>query len=224
MRNFKTLSLLIFAISFIFISCTKEGPEGPVGATGPQGPAGVNGTNGSTGPGGPTGPAGPTGPQGPQGPAGTANVIYSSWLSITTASAVPDTSVLNQGIVTRIYRDAPGITQANLDNGVVLSYLQEIASPSGIYQMPYLFRVGGADIFQFGFIPVVGKICYYVSNLTTGVNASVFGTAKVRHVIIPGGTAGGRMSNGQSTYFGHTADEWKVMSYHDVCTLLNIQE
>src|SRR5690242_16273859 len=76
MRKFRLLTILLLAVAFIAVNCTKEGPEGPAGATGPQGPAGVQGPAGPAGPAGPNGPAGPTGPQ---GPAGTANVIYSPW-------------------------------------------------------------------------------------------------------------------------------------------------
>jgi len=118
MRNFKLLSLLTLAITFLAVSCTKEGPEGPVGATGPQGPAGANGTNGTPGATGPTGPAGPTGPQGPTGPAGTANVIYSSWFSEATFNpSWADTTLFGLGIISRGIKAAPGITQTILDQG-----------------------------------------------------------------------------------------------------------
>ena len=81
MRKLTSLSLLLLAISFIVVNCTKEGPQGPAGATGAQGPGGATGATGSL-----------VVPvllarkallvQGPQGPAGTANVIYSNWFTI----------------------------------------------------------------------------------------------------------------------------------------------
>ena len=52
-----------FAISFLFISCSKEGPAGPAGAAGSTGAPG---------------PTGPQGPAGAKGDPGTANVIYSN--------------------------------------------------------------------------------------------------------------------------------------------------
>ena len=49
MRKFRLLSLLFLAASFVFVSCTKEGPEGPAGAAGAQGPAGSAGAPGAPG-------------------------------------------------------------------------------------------------------------------------------------------------------------------------------
>ena len=121
MRKFRLLSLLFLAISFIAVSCTKEGPEGPAGATGAQGPAGIGGTTGATGPAGATGPQGPVGPTGPQGPAGTANVIYSSWFTFATADWV-DSAIVNVGSAKRAIRTAPGITSTVMNQGVILSY------------------------------------------------------------------------------------------------------
>jgi len=227
MRKLRFLSLLLLAITFIVINCTKEGPEGPVGATGPQGPAGPAGAAGAAGAAGTPGAPGATGPQ---GPAGTANVIYSSWAFTGQNSATPDTSLLGEGTVNVGYRTAPGITQAILDNGVVLSYASNSGTtPTAIYTMPWI-RVNpfvANQTIKYGFMPVVGKIIYYTSNLTTGLNSglgSVSTTLYTRYVIIPGGVAGGRMASGEQTYFGHTADELKAMSYHDVCSLLSIPE
>lgn len=219
MRNFKLLSLLSLAITFLAISCTKEGPEGPVGATGPQGPAGTNGANGTPGA---TGPAGPTGPTGPQGPAGTANVIYSSWATVSTnrdtTGIVPFGPAVRYGT-----RSAPGVTQAILDNGVVLSYMQNNVTPTSITPLPTTLVLFG-DRFQFGFVLGVGTIYYYLDDITTGTNSTTSLSTPTRYVIIPGGVSGGRLANGEATYLGHTAAQWKAMSYHDVCTLLNIPE
>src|SRR6476620_8000639 len=116
MRKFRLLSLLLLALTFILVNCTKEGPEGPVGATGPQGPAGSNGTPGATGPTGPAGPTGPVGPQGPQGLPGTANVIYSSWFNFAPTDWA-DSSMVNLGTAKRAIKTAPSATQGVLDNG-----------------------------------------------------------------------------------------------------------
>src|SRR5258705_7467572 len=91
MRKYRLLSLLIISITFLIVDCTKEGPQGAQGPTGAQGPLGPVGPQGLVGPAGPQGiqgplgaqgPQGPQGAQGPQGPAGTANVIYSTWATL----------------------------------------------------------------------------------------------------------------------------------------------
>jgi hypothetical protein len=221
MRKLRFLSLLLLAITFIVINCTKEGPEGPVGATGPQGPAGTNGTNGAAGtPGAPGAP----GATGPQGPAGTANVIYSSWFSEAAFNpSWADTTVFGLGVISRGIKAAPGITQAILDQGVILSYIQApgFISPQ---LMPYIYGGGGA-VLEHNYFAQVGKIYYYWYNVTAGTGAGLTSSAlQYRYVIIPGGIAGGRMASGQQTYYGRTVNELKTMSYHDVCTLLNIPE
>lgn len=237
MRKLTSLSLLLLAISFIVVSCTKEGPEGPAGATGAQGPAGSTGATGSTGAQGATGPQGPVGPQGPQGPAGTANVIYSAWTAITTTVATPDTAVTFEGNVTRAYVAAPSLSQAVLDNGVVVSYVRLAGSPSASAEVSLPWSFGGAiagNIFKLGYAPLLNKVCYYLANMTTGNNGStaVGGpigiNAAVRYVIIPGAVAGGRGISSEkiAEINGHTytETELKNMSYHDLCTLLRIPE
>ena len=59
MRKYTTTALLLFALTYVFVACSKEGPEGPPGPQGPQGNPGIQGA---------------TGPQGPIGVAGNANV------------------------------------------------------------------------------------------------------------------------------------------------------
>jgi hypothetical protein len=151
---------------------------------------------------------------------------------LTTTFTTPDTSIGIQGVVSRHYRLAPGITQSILDNGVVLSYLSQGTPPSttGIFPLPYLFPhpSGPNQTLQFSYLPVIGKICYYVSNLTTGINNTVGITADTRYVIIPGGVAGGRGVNSEKivdikgqTY---TESQLKNMSYQQVCSLLNIPQ
>ena len=199
MRKFRLLSLLFLAITFIAVSCTKEGPEGPAGATGPQGPTGANGANGPAGPTGPTGPQGPTGPvgpQGPAGPAGTANVIYSSWFPIL------GTDWTGSGTANQSYTlTAPGVTQAIRDNGVVLVYV---------------------TTFDFYLPATVGQIllrAYRPSSAFTLI------TINVRYVIIPGGVAGGRTIGKAAEINGqvYTESQLKAMSYQQVCSLLKIQ-
>ncbi|HWR33084.1 MAG TPA: hypothetical protein VN451_06145, partial [Chitinophagaceae bacterium] len=133
MRKFRLLSLLALAITFIAVSCTKEGPEGPAGATGTQGPTGATGATGATGP---TGPQGPAGPTGPQGPPGSANVIYSSW-AFEPGNWGSDTTMLslNGGIAKRFIVAAPSLSQTILDQGVILAYMKggvTSANPVGL--------------------------------------------------------------------------------------------
>lgn len=223
MRKFRLLSLLAIAITFLAVSCTKEGPEGPTGATGAQGPTGATGPAGPAGPTGPTGPAGPTGPtgpQGPQGPAGTANVIYSSWAA---PGSWADTSLSTFGTVSRSIRTAPGVTQAILDQGIVLCYFN--AGGSGtIFQLPWSLAYLGNAV-QLHFALTVGKVIFYIADLNDGNASGLFVTGPLRYVIIPGGVAGGRMAEKSCEINGrvYTESQLKSMPYADVCRLLRIQ-
>lgn len=219
MRKFRLLSLLFLAISFIAVSCTKEGPEGPAGATGAQGPAGIGGATGPAGATGPTGPQGPVGPAGPQGPAGTANVIYSSWFTFATTDWA-DSSIVNVGSAKRAIKAAPGITAAVMNQGVVLSYMAFTADPNqAFYALP--FTLAGTTPVVFGFLPNTSKVVYYLVNLNgTNPGFTTPGTFSYRYVIIPGGVAGGR-----STYVGNTGytmDQIKAMPYDQVARIFNI--
>lgn len=206
MRKFSLLSILLAASTFIIINCTKEGPEGPAGPQGPQGNPGIQG---------------PAGTNGAPGPPGTANVIFSSWASVTTNT---DTTSLTAfgGTVKYTIRAAPGITQGVLDSGVVLSYSRNSGAPTtSIVPLPYFFPnpFSAGEILQFGFVPAVGQIYYYVANLTTGVNTVIFLTT-VRHVIVPGAISGGRMVNGPAT--GYSKEDLEKMSYEEIIQLFNI--
>ncbi|HMU45303.1 MAG TPA: hypothetical protein PKC72_02995 [Chitinophagaceae bacterium] len=226
MRKFKLLSLLSFAIIFLAISCTKEGPEGPAGATGPQGPSGTNGATGPTGPTGPAGPQGPTGPTGPQGPAGTANVIYSTWATFT-AGDWADSSMSNLGTAKRAIRTAPGLVQAIVDNGVVLTYTRNPGFPGvGPYMLPFTVLSSVPNI-VIGYIPVTGKVIFY-NQRTDNSGGIVLNTAyEFRYILIPGGVAGGRSANSGETVVDingqvYTESQLKHMPYNQVCSLLKI--
>ena len=215
MRKFNLLSLLALTITFLAVSCTKEGPEGPAGATGAQGPAGTTGATGAAGATGATGPAGATGAQ---GPAGTANVIYSSWAPLGTYADTTFTLAIGT-VVSRAIRTAPGITQAILDQGVVLTYVQV-----GTLVSSLPVTVTGPLVF--GNVNVVGKIFFYFSNPTTGnASGASSGNSPVRYVIIPGGIAGGRGNSEKMVEIKdqvYTESQLKNMPYSQVCSLLNI--
>lgn len=219
MRKFSLLSVYFLALSFIFVSCTKEGPEGPAGATGPQGPAGTTGATGATGATGPAGPQGPVGPQGPQGPAGTANVIYSSWFTFA-AGEWADSTIVNVGAAKRAIKAAPGVTAAVLNQGVVLSYMAFSADPNqAFYALP--FTLTGTLPIVFGHLPVTGKVVYYLVNQDgTNPGFTTPTTFAYRYVIIPGGVAGGRMATVGNT--GYTMDEIKAMPYEQVARIFNL--
>lgn len=222
MRKFSSLSLLLFSLAFIAISCTKEGPEGPAGATGPQGPAGANGGVGPAGPTGPTGPQGPTGPTGPQGPAGTANVIYSAWISDAAAANWADTAMTLYGTVVRRRNvTAPGVTQAIIDQGVVLAYARGSAVGAGNAPvvLPFSFFFTPSTL-QLAYLPAPGRVIFLITNLSTGVAPNVFWGGDFRYVIIPGGVAGGKTTGLGGT--NYTADELKKMSYQQISTLFQL--
>jgi hypothetical protein len=219
MRKFSLLSLLLIASTFILINCTKEGPEGPAGATGAQGPTGSAGPAGPAGPGGPTGPAGPTGPtgpQGPQGPAGTANVIYSTW-------GVSPNSLRDSTIDATLYNlthfTAPSLSNAILDNGVVLVYMR--ISTLGPYLLPYSSFAGGSPNIV-GTIFKLNKIFITRHNQDQNVEAGhvhLGPSLEYRYVLIPGSVSGGRSTFGGKPY---SADELKAMSHTKICEVFNI--
>ena len=206
MRKFKLLSLLLLAIAFITVNCTKEGPEGPAGATGPQGPAGSTGATGGTG---------------ATGATGTANVIYSSWFTYASLGAAIDSVFFIHGNVRRVIRTAPGVTQAIIDNGVILSYIR--FAPTGSFSiLPYIFPNGGGG--QLTFVAEVGKIFYisYILNPPAPIGVAV--SSEFRYVLIPGGVAGGRGVNPGVGGTGYSEDQLKALPYGELCRLLNIPQ
>lgn len=223
MRKFRLLSLLLLAIAFITINCTKEGPEGPAGAAGAQGPAGGNGAAGPIGPIGPTGPAGPigpVGPTGPAGPAGTANVIYSAWINEGpyTDTVMNSLGNLPAGNAKRMIVNAPSLSQAVLDQGVILAYNRWTVSGNNPVGLPATYVTGIGNV-EIGFRAALNKMIYFFwipSNSTVLVPFGSLGSsAQFRYIIIPGGVAGGRGVN--------SADQLRAMPYSEVCRLFNIQ-
>jgi hypothetical protein len=224
MRKFRLLSLLLLAIAFIAVQCTKEGPEGPAGATGPQGPVGATGATGAAGP---TGPAGPAGPTGPTGPAGTANVIYSPWTNFAAASwsAPSGGNPINE----RNYNiAAPGVTATMIDRGLVVTYVK---TPAGnTYSLPVIFFYNaGPAVQQYLdsrlFVGQIQLRFFNVSSITDP--GTIDAPAQYRYILIPGGVAGGRSANGEKEVEIrgqiYTETELKSMSYQQLCSLLNIQ-
>lgn len=223
MRKFRLLSLLLLAIAFIAVNCTKEGPEGPAGATGPQGPTGATG---ATGPTGPTGPAGPAGPTGPTGPAGTANVIYSPWTDFVTANWAA--AVNEFGKMVRNYpAAAPGVTASIITSGVVIVYWRDIGLPNP-QQMPSIsYNITQAVNQYLGFALLPGQIQIKFFNIDNTNDPGTFGGPgnSYRYIIIPGSVAGGRSAEKATEIRGqvYTETQLKAMSYAQICSLLRIQ-
>lgn len=230
MRKFRLLSLLLLAIAFIAVSCTKEGPEGPAGATGSQGPTGATGPTGPVGPGGPTGPAGPTGPQ---GPAGTANVIYGAWTT-EPGNWGADTTMLslNNGNAKRFIVACPGLTQAILDQGVILCYFRGGVTSNNPIALPYNIPLPLAapnNMETVDYRASLSKITYifYILNNTSAPVpfSNINSGGQFRYILIPGGVAGRTFGqraaqvNGQT----YTQSQLERMSYAQVCSLLKIQ-
>lgn len=212
MRKFRLLSLLLLAIAFIAVSCTKEGPEGPAGATGPQGPVGATG---ATGPAGPTGPTGPAGPNGPQGPPGTANVIYGAWIT----KVQSDWAGIGTAEITTTIA-CPGLTTGIYNQGVVLVY-HDFAGTAKL--LPYAYSALGSHIDYTFVVGTINLRCYRGD----GAIISGFADTRYRYILIPGGVAG-RTTSGEKTATAvngqtYTESQLKAMSYAQVCNLFNLK-
>lgn len=186
----KKLFYVLFCVMLI-VSCGKEevgpiGPQGERGVQGEKGDKGDKGDAGERGATGATGPRGATGATGPQGPAGTANVIYSNWLSFQQSQR--DTTI--DGTLLKVnHIPAPRLTQAIIDQGVVMVYWRFINT---VVLLPYTSDAGSgsgpAKTSTINFVPKPGVI--YITRYTHDNTASIgFGTIQFRYVLIPGGVS-----------------------------------
>lgn len=226
MRKIIVNSAIALASIILLNACKGNtgpvGPQGPTGVQGSQGTTGSQGPIGLTGPIGPqgaTGPQGPIGPTGPQGPAGTANVIYSAWYTLPSWA---DTSTTDLGPVSRSIRSSAALTQAMVDNGVIIAYLiSDPALPAalGAYPLPWICT-GCSPQYIVSFIPRAGKLIYYVGAVGSPVAGFANTSYRWRHVIVPGGVAGGRFTSGPAA--GYTIQQIKSMNYQQVASLFNI--
>lgn len=176
--NFRTsFYVMLAAIPFIMVSCSKTGPTGPAGATGPAGP---------------TGAAGAAGTQGAQGNPGTANVIYSPWLDVTYSPAATDSSAWRAEI------PAPQLVDSILNKGTMKVYLN-IGSDSIESQLIVALPI--ADVLLTGYIVnsyFANSLITLIANGDAGTFTNSSGNKQwqYRYVLIPGGTAAGRRPNG----------------------------
>ena len=216
MRKLRLLSLSIFSITLIAVSCTKEGPEGPVGANGPQGPAGTTG---------PPGSGGTPGTPGATGPTGIANVIYSTWLAAPSTSGAAgwfDTTLSTIGAVSRANFAAPSLSQTHLDQGVTLVFHTTAAAPpatgtANVQPLPFTMNLAGV-IQEVNFRPAVGRVVVFLKNLSASGSLTMSTGNYFRYVIVPGGVPGGRMASGS----GYSIDQLRAMSYEELITKFNI--
>lgn len=223
MRRYSLLLLVLAAIVFIGIDCTREGPEGPIGAQGPQGPAGTPGAPGSAGT-----------PGTPGAPGTPANVIYSNW--VTSPYASRDTTVDGTCLKLR-HLDAPLLTSTILNNGVILTYLR--IGSIGPYLLPYVSDAGGATN-QVNAIYAVQKIFVYrhtynTCRFTSAVPEAFPGqplminipqSLEFRYVLIPGLVLGGRMAQGANALYegGYTEAQLKAMTFEQIAQIYNIPQ
>ncbi|HEX9510617.1 MAG TPA: hypothetical protein VF939_09040 [Puia sp.] len=184
MKNLKCLSLLTFVACIIMMtSCSKgnAGPAGPAGPAGDTGAAGVNGTN------------------------GTDSVLYSNWTTLSMAGSIDannDTSY-SESIT------ANAITSNILNNGVVLTYLQQID------QNGDTLIFNAATVLTESYY--VGRIFLYSGVPAGYTNASGYDYSgyNYRFIAIPGSIA-------TSRFPGYTQQQIKSLSYQSVLKMANI--
>jgi hypothetical protein len=142
---------------------------------------------------------GSTGPAGPAGPAGPDSVVYSSWIPLA-LTYVPIDTLFEQKI------NAPSITKAILDSGVILSYVN-FQDSTGYHVIPTsgLLGIGVFEDFAVGQINIQ--------------SIRDFSTLPYRYVTIPGSLKTGNSASTQKVK-GYTIQELKAMPYEQVQQVL----
>jgi hypothetical protein len=131
------------------------------------------------------------------------------------------------GRIARANRAVSGVTQAILDQGVVMAFVKKdsvsVTSPAdGPYKLPTNWSVGAVLV---DYRPTVGRIMYFNQNLTgTSVGFAFTQTAGFffRHVLIPGGVAGGRFMSGPAA--GMAVEDVRRMSYKEFIKTFGVPE
>jgi len=143
---------------------------------------------------------GDTGPAGPAGPAGPDSVVYSGWIELT-PTYMPDDTVFLDTI------PAPSITQAILDSGIILSYV----------------NIGTSD--QPDVVPAASlNYIFSLEEFTAGnIYLTIFPNFDLsglpyRYVTIPGSKIEGNKSTGLVN--GYTVKELKSMSYEHALSVV----
>ncbi len=203
MRKLRLLTLSALAIIFIASSCTKEGPEGPAGATGAQGPAGTPGTPGTPG-------AGIT--------------SYSAWFVTGAAGWSSDDAA--DYLADFLYdKAAPAVTQAVIDQGIVLAYMKGDPNLTGapatqVFALPNSVGhlAGFIDTYDFA-LNAPGNIRFIYKTTSPFFDESDLAVVSFRYVVISGSVLTGR---GEATYGGYTASQLKAMPYQQLASTFNI--
>lgn len=210
----------IVAIMTFLPSCEEEGapgPQGPQGEQGPQGPQGEQGTAGNPGTPGPQGEQGSPGEEGPQGPQGdkgdpgTANVFYSNWTPFEVDVWRKVTEFSRESQIYDIEDNL--ITQEILDQGLVFVYIKFGGAPSP-RPLPFIGYVTTTTKDQIiWYRLILNKIELVFHNVSDKIDPGTFGSSNnYRYIIIPGSTS----------INGRQAEDFKNMSYEDLCLLFDI--
>jgi len=186
------IPFLILTLGVLQFSCSKDGPVGPQGEAGPQGPAGAAGA---------------------AGPAGSANVIYSAWFLTGSAGWDTVTNAANYGAYATYDKAVAGVTQAIIDNGIVLAYMKgdpTTGLTDDVFPLPYTIGPGFGFSDHWDFVlNTVGNIRFlYKSDFPW--TPTELGGISFRYVIVPGGVAGGRIRDPRK------------MTYDEVCEAYGI--
>ena len=179
----KKLNLLMTLTIALFLTACSSPEDGVDGVNGINGQPGATGATGAT---------------------GSANVIYSAWL--TAPAAVAATIDGTTGIATSI--DAPELSQAILDKGTILVYMN---FGNDVFSLPYTSYAGGSNS-TISSSASLKKIKLFRYAHVAGQTTSLPTNLKWRYILIPGGVAASTLSKDYST-----------MSYDEVLMSLNIQ-
>ena len=183
---FPVVVLLMGVLQF---NCSKDGPTGPEGATGPQGPAGA------------------------AGPAGSANVIYSTWFLTGAAGWDTVTNAATYGAYATYDKAAAGVTQAVIDNGIVLAYMKgdpTTGLADDVFPLPYTVGIGFSFTDHWDFVLNAAGNIRFLYKADFPWTPTELGGISFRYVIVPGGVAGGRMRDPRK------------MTYNEVCEAYGI--
>ncbi|WP_158600318.1 collagen-like triple helix repeat-containing protein [Fibrisoma montanum] len=162
-----------FFICTVWFITTLFSCAGPAGEPGPSGPAG---------------PAGPQGPTGAPGPAGTANVITSSWKTVSQNDWVISTT--NPRTASFVFADN-NLTQTVIDRGLVLAFTRDPNATQVAEPMPFTYLDGSKE----SFVVRVGNISFVYTATKNLVRTDLFGV-QYRWIIVPSATlSGGRLAH-----------------------------
>jgi hypothetical protein len=183
--------------------------------------------------------SGKDGPTGPQGPAGNANVSYSPWFTPSRYDTATVFGTMNFSYI----QAAPQITQAVMDNGVVLTYGKLSgydtriwpATQVGLLPITLTYVQGVTQIDTWSAYPTPGNLrITFVNNTNLYSWATINTLHSFRYVIIPGGASANIVaSSGISANRavsanvagpGYTRAQLQSMSYEEIRRVFNIPE